>query len=247
MRYDFSGKRIFITGGAKGLGLEIAKAFVECNGQVAIADLSITEEKSLELIQRFGMAQCLCLDVADPVQVDSAFQQLGTVDVLVNNAGIYPTYDFFDLTPELWKQTIDIDLNSVFYCTQAAARQMIKAHQSGNIINITSIDALHPSWGHAHYCAAKAGVYSLTLSSASALGKYGIRVNAVAPGLVNRPTLKTDWPDGYQRFLAKAAIKTVPEASDIAAACIFLASDDAKAISGLEIHIDSGVLTAAPY
>ncbi|MEG1180832.1 MAG: SDR family oxidoreductase, partial [Oscillospiraceae bacterium] len=124
---------------------------------------------------------------------------------------------------------------------------MTASKTGGCIINITTIDALRPSFGHAHYCAAKAGVLSLTLSCASALGQYGIRVNAVAPGLVDRPTLKKDWPDGYERFLSKAAVKAVPQASDIAAACVFLASDDAKAISGAEIPVDCGILAAAPY
>lgn len=247
MQFDFSNKNILITGGAKGVGRQIAKLFSQLGGHVAVIDLNIDDETK----KNYYIEQSFCADVSDPVQVENVFKSfydlIGPVDILINNASIYPTCDFFDLTPESWQKMLDIDLNSVFFCTKEAAGQMIKSNIKGSIINITTIDAFHPSYGHAHYCAAKAGVYSLTRSCASRLGEYGIRVNSIAPGLINRPTLKEDWPDGFNRYMEKAPIKIIPEGIDIAYACGFLSSDYARAITGIEMPIDSGILTCEPY
>lgn len=247
MILDFTDKSVLVTGGCSGVGLGIARAFASCGAQVTVADLQIDEAKEKELAQIPGILRAVKLDVSDPESVSVVFEELDGIDVLINNAGIYPTCDFFSMTPEIWQHMIDVDLNSVFYCTQAAARKMRKQKNGGSIINITTIDHNHPSAEHAHYCAAKAGAHSLTLSCATELGKYGIRVNAVAPGLVNRPGLQTSWPDGYQRFTGKAPVSLVPGADDIANACVFLASDYARCISGIELPVDSGILASAPY
>jgi len=142
---------------------------------------------------------------------------------------------------------MNIDLKSVYLTTQAVAKTMISNNIKGSIINIGTIDAMYPSIGHSHYSAAKAGVYSYTKASAYELGKHNIRVNLVSPGLINRPDLKDSWPDGYNRFMSTAALPYVPEASDIANSCLFLASEYANAITGINIPIESGVLSAPPY
>lgn len=242
MKCDFTGKTILVTGGCSGVGLSTVKAFAACGGCVIAADV-LPPERAEERLAGSGSTTYVTMDVTDRQQVNAVFERY-PVDILVNNAGIYPTGELLELTPEQWQQMLNTDLNSVFYCTQAAAREM-RERGGGCIINITTIDAMHPSRGHAHYCAAKAGVQSLTRSCATALGKFGIRVNAVAPGLVNRPTLQRDWPEGCERFLSRAAIACIPEAEDIANACLFLA--EAKAVTGIELPVDSGVLAAAPY
>ena len=247
MNFDLTGRTVFVTGSGSGVGLGIAKAFAACGAQVTVADLNMDETRKAELLQLPGIVRAVKLDVSDPDEVSRLFESMERIDVLINNAGIYPVCGFFDLTPEDWQRMIDIALNSVFYCTQAAARRMRDNECGGSIINITTIDRDHPSSGHAHCCAAKAGVWSLTLASATELGQYGIRVNAVAPGLVNRPGLETSWPDGYRRFTEKAPVQRVPEACDIANACLFLASDEARCVSGAELPVDSGVLACAPY
>lgn len=247
MSFDHTGKAVLVTGGGSGVGLGIVRAFASCGAQVTVADLNMEEARKAELLQIPGVVRAVKLDVSDPDEVFRVFNGLDRIDVLVNNAGIYPACGFFELTPRDWQRMIDIDLNSVFYCTQAAARKMRGSGKGGAIINITTIDHDHPSNGHAHYCAAKAGVWSLTLASAAELGAYGIRVNAVAPGLVDRPGLETSWPDGYRRFTEKAPVRRVPEAADIAGACLFLAGDEARCISGIELPVDSGILAAAPY
>ena len=243
-------KIIVVTGGATGLGFEIAKQFAVQHGTVIILDLHF--DQNIDTFMKDNLINdYLPCDVSNPEQVNQVVKDIadkyGKIDVLINNAGIYPLCDFFAMTPESWKQTIDIDLNSVFYFTQAVSKIMKESTNGGSIINITTIDALHPSDDHAHYCAAKAGVLSLTKYSATILGKYGIRVNAIAPGLINRPTLKDDWPDGHARYLSRAALNHIPEPADIASACLFLASDYAKSITGTEIPIDCGVLSAKPY
>lgn len=245
MNYNFNGKNVVVTGGGTGLGKVIATLFAGCGANVSVLDLGFSESAIAELTT-LGINQYVA-DVTNTAQLTDIFNQISPIDVLINNASIYPVADFVDMTAEQWKQMVDIDLNSVFYCTSIASKLMIKSNTHGNIINITTIDALHPSSGHSHYCSAKAGVVSLTKSTAHELGKYGIRVNAVAPGLVNRPDLKTSWPDGYNRFLSRSAIDKVPEPQDVAYACMFLASNYASAITGVELPVDSGVLTAAPY
>ncbi|MEG1180547.1 MAG: SDR family NAD(P)-dependent oxidoreductase, partial [Oscillospiraceae bacterium] len=109
MKRDFIGKRILVTGGASGVGLEIAKAFSNNGGLVVVADLRIDEDKASALIKEHGFERCVCLDVSNANQVNSVIGELEYLDVLVNNAGIYPTCDFFQMTPELWKQMIDVD------------------------------------------------------------------------------------------------------------------------------------------
>ncbi len=246
MNYNLQNKHVLVTGGAKGLGLAIAKNFVAQNAKVTVFDLSI-DTTLIEQLEKENIHSYASVDVSDFTQLSNAISNLEPIDILINNAGIYPTCELLDMSISQWQYMMNVNLNSVFYCTQLVAKKMIKNKIKGSIVNITTIDSFKPSYGHSHYAASKAAVYSFTLSSAAELGKYGIRVNAVAPGLINRPTLKTDWPDGYNRFLDKAAIQSVPEADDIAQTCVFLASDVAKAISGVEIPVDSGVLTAAPY
>ena len=246
-RIEFKKKHVVVTGGAKGLGLGISKTFASLDAAVTILDLGIDGKKEEELLSVPGIESVKKVDLSDPDAVFSVFDKMGKIDVLINNAGIYPTRSFFEMTPEEWKRMIDIDLNSVFYTTQAAARKMKDNIEGGSIINITTIDYSHPSKDHSHYCAAKAGVRSLTLSTANELGKYHIRVNSIAPGLVDRPGLKESWPSGYERFLSKAPLKKIPTPQDIANVCVFLSSELASSITGAEIPVDSGILSAEPY
>ncbi len=251
IKWDYRNKNILVTGGASGLGISIAREFAKAGANIYIADLKIPQNIKEQLGSDSGKIHTFNLDVTDAKGIAETVErietELGTIDVLINNASVYPVVDFLDLTEKDWIQMHDIDLKSVFLCTQAVSKHMIKNNIEGSIINIGTIDALHPSTGHIHYCSAKAGVLSYTMSSAYELGLYGIRVNMISPGLINRPTLKEQWPDGYMRFTNKASIKRVPTPEDIAYACMFLASDLAKCITGIDIPVDSGVLCAPPY
>jgi len=249
--FDLQGKVVLVTGGSTGIGAGIAKRFALAGADVAICDLR-PATTVCEHIESMGRrAYAVSADISDPVQVNSLFDNVtsryGVINILINNAGIYPAADLLNMTPEQWDQTLDIDLKSVFLCTQAAARKMIAAGQGGAIVNIGSIDATNPLAGHSHYAAAKAGVIAFGKAAAQELGPYKIRVNTVSPGLINRPGLPSEWPDGYSRFLKKVPLGRLGEPEDIGDACVFLASDAARWISGANLIVDGGIQTAPSF
>jgi len=246
--FNFSSKTVIVTGALQGVGNVIAQEYLKLGANVCVADLGVDATK---LDDENPNLLYLKVDVSKKASVDfmveTVLSHFGKVDILINNASIYPISDFMTLSENEWDTMQLVDLKSVYLCTQSVAKSMIDKKVSGSIINIGTIDAFHPSYGHSHYSAAKAGVYSYTVSSSYELGKDNIRVNMVSPGLINRPGLKEQWPDGYKRFINKAAVKRVPEAIDIANACLFLTSDMAASITGVDIPVESGVLAAPPY
>jgi NAD(P)-dependent dehydrogenase (short-subunit alcohol dehydrogenase family) len=173
--------------------------------------------------------------------------QLGSVDILVNNSGIFPKADLINMTELEWDETLDINLKGVFLCTQAAVNQMLDANKGGTIVNIGSIEGLNPAMGHCHYSSSKAGVAMFGMNAALELGKYNIRVNTVSPGLINSPTLASDWPDGVNRWHSRCPLKRLGEPEDIADACLFFASDASRWITGTQLVVDGGVLTNQIY
>jgi NAD(P)-dependent dehydrogenase (short-subunit alcohol dehydrogenase family) len=240
-----NGKIALITGAGSGVGAGIARRFALAGADVVICDLH-TADAVYEYIASMGRKAFFAAgDVSDPAQVSILFDRVcgefGVPDILVNNAGIYPNASILKMTPEEWDQTIDIDLKSVFLCTQAAARKMIEAGKTGSIINIGSIDATNPLADHSHYSAAKAGVIAFTRAAAQELGPHGIRVNSVSPGLINRPGLKDAWPDGYNRFMSRVPSGRLGEPEDIGDACVFLAGEAARWITGTNLIVDGGV------
>lgn len=251
INYEYREKNIVITGGASGLGLAIARQYAIAGANVCVADLKIPKDIQERIGSDQGKILVFELDVTDAKAIANMIaeieQKLGSIDAWINNASIYPTSDFLKMTEDEWDRMHEIDLKSVFLCTQSLAKHMIAKKKRGCIVNIGTIDALHPSNAHSHYCSAKAGVLSYTKSSAYELGSHGIRVNMISPGLIDRPDLKEIWPDGYQRFITKVPLKVVPKPENIAYACMFLTSDLADCITGVDFPIDSGVLCAPPY
>lgn len=190
-------------------------------------------------------------DLTNQDDVDFLFQQAieayGKVDILINNAGIYPVSPLVKIEIADWQSVMDANLTSAFLCTQAAARQMIKQESGGVIVNISSIEAVNPTPLHAHYCAAKAALEQFSRISANELGAYGIRVNAVAPGLIWTEGIEENWPEGVERWLKAVPIKRLGMPVDIADACLFLASPSASWISGACLAVDGGMLTSQVY
>jgi NAD(P)-dependent dehydrogenase (short-subunit alcohol dehydrogenase family) len=188
-------------------------------------------------------------DVTDAGQVADAVRatvdKFGRLDVLVNNAGSYPMAAILDMTAAQWDEVIAANLTSVFLLTQAAARQMIAQGGGGAIVNVTSIEAFDPAPAHSHYDAAKAGAAMHTRAAALELGPHGIRVNAVAPGLIWREGLDEAWPDGVARYLETAPLGRLGRPEDVADACLFLASPAARWITGASLTVDGGV-TSTP-
>lgn len=248
---DFSGKVVLVTGSSGGLGAGIAQRFAQAGADVVVCDLRPTEAICHALRAMGGSCMSYTADVTDPARVHALFdaieQRWSAVDVLINNAGIYPIANLLDMTPEQWDQMMAVNLKSVFLMTQTAAKRMIQAGKGGAIVNIGSIEAVNPAAGHAHYSAAKAGVIMFGKTAALELGPHNIRVNAVSPSLINRPNLAQDWPEGVERFLQQAPLGRIGEVEDIADACLFLASDAARWITGTHLIVDGGVLTSQAF
>lgn len=246
-----SNKVVLVTGAGRGLGAGIARRFAEAGARVAVCALHPPEATCAAIQQAGGSCLSIQADLTDPGAVQAMFDQIGAhwsaVDVVINNAGIYPVAGLLSMTLEEWNQTITSDLTTVFLCTQAAARAMIAAQKGGAIVNIASTEALVPAWGHSHYNAAKAGLVMFSKAAALELGPDNIRVNSVSPGLINRPNLAADWPEGYNSYQSRAPLGRVGEPEDVADACLFLASDASRWITGANLVVDGGILASPAF
>ncbi len=249
-RLDFTGKAVVVTGGSGGIGAGIARGFAVAGANVVLG-YHRSGEAAEQVVEGLRAAGGEALAVRADVRgvagaeclIAACVEAFGGLDVLVNNAGAYPMTALLDMTEEEWDDILDVNLRSTFACTQAAARRMVEAGTGGAIVNIASIEAENPAPMHAHYGAAKAGVVMLTRCSAAELGRHGVRVNCVSPGLIWRAGIEEAWPEGVQRWQAAAPLARLGQPQDVADACLFLASDAAGWISGAELKVDGGVMT----
>ncbi|MFT4570554.1 MAG: NAD(P)-dependent dehydrogenase (short-subunit alcohol dehydrogenase family) [Hyphomicrobiaceae bacterium] len=246
------GKIAIVTGGASGIGRATARMFREAGARLVVADVADGQAVAAELDGTF----ILC-DVTDPDAVNEMFARvksdLGRVDILFNNAGIERHGPLVDVTPEDHRRVMDIDLNGVFFCLQAAIRSMSdnEGPMRGSIINTASVAGLVGCPGLSSYNAAKGAVVMLTKNAALEVGNLGIRVNAVCPGIIRTPMASAFDPtgsDGGMDLIEAFAERAHPlgrmgEPEDVAKLVTFLASDDASFISGAAIPID-GAMTA---
>ncbi len=247
---DLSGKAAIVTGGAKGIGQGIAYRLAEAGAQVLVADMD--EEAAIKtasgLKEKGWTAEAFRADVSDQVQVKSMVnackEKFGSVDILVNNAGIYPPAPVSGMTQEDFEKVLRVNLRSVFLTTKYAA-EVMKGQGSGKIINITSVDALHPSMvGLAHYDASKHGEWGFTKNSALELAAHNIQVNAIAPGGIATPGVAamSQESSSVDDFLAKIPMHRMGEPDEIGMVALFLASDMSSYMTGSQIVVDGGVL-----
>jgi 3-oxoacyl-[acyl-carrier protein] reductase len=248
---DLSGRGAIVTGAGNGIGRAIASRFAEAGAGIVV-HFKTSEAGAREVVDAIeakgGLAVALQADLGDRAQVqrlfDEALEALGRLDVLVNNAGIYPLSSLVEMTDDEWDAVVTGDLTSVHFCTQAAA---VRLTDGGAIVNVASIEALQPMPDHAHYEAAKAGVLMHTRAAALELGPRGIRVNSVSPGLIDRGGLATDWPEGLARWRKAAPLGRPGTPEDVADACLFLASDAARWITGANLIVDGGALARPAF
>lgn len=236
------GKRVLITGGAGGIGTASARRFLEEGARVVVLD---RDDAALRRIGRRlpALSGAIRADVSDPDDVARAFEELddlaGGLDVLINNAGISLRHRFTDISPQEWRQVIDVNLNGVFFVAQQAARRML-AGEGGVILNMGSTNGLMGYHYYADYNASKAGVIELTRSMALELGPQ-VRVNAVCPGFILTPMQEAEYtPEMRRAFASKLPLNRLGRPEDVAAMFAFLASDDASFITGQYFVIDGG-------
>lgn len=247
--FRLDGRRAVVTGAARGIGRAIAERLALAGAHVVIADRDETEGKiAVAAIEAAGgKGAFVSLDVTDPVAVaqaaDSIYQMHGSVDVLVNNAGIVRNAPAAEMSLDDWKSVIDIDLGGVFHCAQAFGKCMVAAGR-GSMVNISSICGevtVYPQ-PQVSYNAAKAGVNLLTKSLAVEWAKSGVRVNAVAPGYVaTELTLRgRSNPEWFDTWVRMTPMGRLGEPREIANAVLFLAADASSYITGTVLTIDGG-------
>lgn len=256
---DLSGKTAIVTGGARGIGLGISERLAEAGANVMIADFREEQANSAaaDFSQKGFSARAVKVDVLleeDVVRmVNETVAAFGSVSILVNNAGIFPSVPLVAMTLSDFDKVISVNLRGVFLCTKYASSQMIKQGGGGRIINITSIDAIHPSSvGLAHYDASKHGVWGFTKNVALELAPQKIWVNAIAPGGIATPGVEEaqkgasaagiDMSKMLAAFMAKIPMKRMGEPDDIGKVALFLASDMSSYMTGAQIVVDGGVL-----
>lgn len=244
-----SGKVALVTGAAQGIGRAIALRLAEEGCTIVVADLNLeaattTAEAAQQLHQVAALA--LPVDVTDRPAVEAmmaaTIERFGHVDVLVNNAGIFGNARFEEMTDAQWKQMLDVNLYSVFLVSQVVIRHWLAQRIPGAIVNLASISGIVGFTDSSHYAAAKMGVMGLTRSLGMEMGTHGIRVNAVAPGIIatemTRRSLEApELSGGWLRRIPQHRYGT-PE--DVAGVVAFLASDDAAYVNGELLFIDGG-------
>lgn len=256
---NLSGKAAIVTGGAKGIGYGIAYRLAEAGAKVLVADMDeASAQKTAQELQAKGWtAQAFKVDVSDEEAVKAMIgackQNFGSLDILVNNAGIYPPEPVSQMSADDFEKVMHVNLRSVFLTTKHAS-EIMKAQGGGKIINITSIDALHPSMvGLAHYDASKHGVWGFTKNSALELAPHKVWVNAIAPGGIQTPGVAamqslqqppagTDPKQMIDAFMSKIPMHRMGQPDEIGKVALFLASDLSSYMTGEQVVVDGGVL-----
>ena len=243
--FDLTGKLALITGGGTGLGFGISRAFLAQGAKVVITGRR--ESVLQEAVEELGTgANYLVNDVSDikalPSFVENLESVFGPLDILVNNAGINMKKPLTQVTDEEFQRIINTNVNGLFSLTREVAKKMLP-RKSGSIINITSMAAIYGISDVTAYTASKTAVLGMTRSLAVDLSGEGIRVNAIAPGFIDSPMLRKAFdsdPERQRKVLGRTPMKKLGDPEDIAAAAVYLASDAAKFVTGVNLPVDGG-------
>ena len=244
MKLDLSGKIALVTGGTRGIGLDICRAFAGAGAQVALC--SRDGAKAAEVAKELGAeARGYACDVGVAPQVEAMAKAVekdyGRIDVLVNNAGFTKDNLLFLLTEADWDAVVNTNLKGAFLVTKYAARGMIK-RRWGRVINITSVVGPNGNKGQSNYSASKAGMIGFTKSVAKELASRNVLVNAVAPGYIDTELTRGISPEAKKYLMDNIPLGRLGQAPDIAGAVLFLASDLASYITGQVLVVDGGMV-----
>jgi NAD(P)-dependent dehydrogenase (short-subunit alcohol dehydrogenase family) len=242
------GKVVLVTGAQQGIGRAIAVEFAAAGADIAVNwldDEGAAERVAAEIRGRGRRAVPIKADVAQLEQVRSlvsaAEDGLGPIDVLVNNAGVFPRVPFLEMTESDWDYVLDVNLKGSCFCAQAVAKSMVSAGRPGVIVNLTSGAAFRSSPRGVHYVASKGGVLSMTRAMALELAPFHIRVNAIAPGLTDTAQPRYGSSEAELAEAARAIpLGRMARPAEIARAAVFLASDDAGFVTGQALHVNGG-------
>lgn len=248
-RFSLEGKNAIVTGGTRGIGLAIARGFLEAGARVTIA--SRKDNNVQQAVDELGAPQELHGVAAHVGRgedrerlISAAEEQFGTVDILVNNAGTNPHYgNIVDAEEWAWDKTLEVNLKAPYMLSVALGKKMI-ARGGGSIINVASVSGLHAATDQGIYSVSKAALIMLTKVLARDMGHGGVRVNAILPGLIKTELSRTLWENEeiLTNTVSAAALKRIGQTDELAGAAIFLASEAGSYTSGAVLQVDGGLI-----
>lgn len=255
--FSLEGKTVILTGAAGGIGAALAKGLAEAGAEMLLCDIAEDSLKKLaqEIGDEGGKAHAYRLNIADlddiPSTVEQMYAAVGRFDVLINCAGINRREGFLDVTPETYDRLMNVNLKGVFFLSQEVAKHMMK-EKKGNIINMSSHNAVGMLGGCSVYGATKSAVTALTRSMAVEWAQYGIRANAIAPGHIITPLTTVTWehPVRSEYLRDRIAMRRPGTPEELLGITIMLASDSSSYMSGMMVHVDGGCLAGGspwPY
>ena len=246
MSINLEGKSAIVTGGSLGIGTAIALKLAEYGANVAI-NYRKHKEEAEEVIKKVKEAGRKGLVIQADISVfedagkmlDTVIKEFGGLDILVNNAGINWDGVIWKMSEEQWDNVIDINLKGYFNYVRAVA-PVFREQKSGKIVNVTSINGLRGKFGQANYSASKAGIIGLTKAVAKELGKYGVNVNAVAPGLIETDMMKNATEEVRKIAIDEIVLKRIGQPEEVANVVAFMCSDLARHMTGEVVKVDGG-------
>lgn len=243
--FSLKGKVAVVTGGFRGIGKSVAMSLADAGADIVLWDLIDATEVAAEISKEYGVkATAFVCDVTDQQMVADTVAKsgaaMGTLDILFNNAGIGPHTPALEITPDMWKKVMDVNVNGVFYVASEFAKYLIANNKGGSIINTASMSGLivNVPQSHAHYNSSKAAVIQMTKSLAIEWASKGIRVNSISPGYIATDMIKEvrqDWKDAW---VSKIPFGRMGKPEELGGAVIYLASDASTYTSGSNIVID---------